>query len=494
MKLRLFETAVAALVCLFHLNAFVVDGAGQQEVTLRFRNDSNEWIAIHWVNPNTSETAIITNNIKPNITFTLNSFLNHKFQVWQLPDPDSGECRTSGGGGDNDQTCKIDHFQVTDYPEQAFIIKKGVDIETVQPKRLKEKENADTLLNEIDLEIVEDPKETLAACKARATELLHEIEGRNISVDTKSMKDRINQELHDCITVGFAPRIKASMDEIEFERLLRVDASWALENFTCANAGTESSPDVRTDQWTSLVDDVTRTVHVKLDRPASRIHLIENFASPAECDAMEKEAEKGLHVASTADGKGGTKVSIARKAMQAGIKPKFEDENGNPVVGNSIADLSNRVYEYTNRVLDMNITYHGQEPLMSIQYFGRGKHDQIPDRYTPHCDGTCTGAQHTYGGRMATTVIYCTIPSQGGATNFGNSNVHIKPNPGSAVFFSYINPLTNETDNGFTQHSGCPVYEGEKKIITQWVRYGVDKKTPHGAYNTLGVLYSESGE
>lgn len=483
MKFRLFETA---LVWLSLSNSVV---AGGQEVTLKLRNDSNEWIAIHWVDPRTAETAIISDNIKPNITLSLNSYLSHKFQVWQLPNPDSGVC-----GDENDQTCKIDNFQVTDYPEQAFIIKTGIEIETVEPKKLKEKVIVNTLLDGIDLELVEDPLETLAACKDRATALLKEIEGHNVDVDTELTKDKINQELHDCITVGFAPRIKASMDEIEFERSLRIDASHAAENFTCANADSETSSDVRTEAWTSPVDDIMRTVHVKLDRPASRIHLIENFASPDECDAMEAEAERDLHVASTADGKGGTKVSDNRKAMQAGIKPKFEDEHGNPVVGDLIADLSNRVYEYTNRVLDMNITYHGQEPLMSIQYFGRGKHDLIPDRYTPHCDGTCTGVPHTYGGRMATTVIYCTIPSEGGSTNFGNSYVHIKPKPGSAVFFSYINPLTNETDNGFTQHSGCPVYEGEKKIITQWVRWGVDKKTPHSAFNTLGVRHSESGE
>ena len=120
---------------------------------------------------------------------------------------------------------------------------------------------------------------------------------------------------------------------------------------------------------------------------------------------MEEEAEKDLHVASTADGKGGTRVSASRKAMQAGITPKFTDD-GKPLDDNLISVLSARVYEYTNHVLDMNISHHGQEPLMSIQYFGRGRHDIEPDRYTPHCDGRCNGENHIYGGRMATMVIY----------------------------------------------------------------------------------------
>ena len=80
--------------------------------------------------------------------------------------------------------------------------------------------------------------------------------------------------------------------------------------------------------------------------------------------------------------------------------------------------------------------------------------------------------------------ILSTIPEKGGHTNFQSAGVHIKPEVGSAIFFSYIDPETNLTDNGLTTHSGCPVYEGEKKIITQWVRYGVDSRTTHNHYNT----------
>jgi len=332
--------------------------------------------------------------------------------------------------------------------------------------------------------------ETKAECKAKATKQLQQLEDGD---DDTKIKKIIHDDLHDCVTFGLTPAIKASIDEVEFERSLRLEASNVAENFTCVNVGLETSPDVLTEEWVSPKDNVARTVHIKLNRPASRIHVIDQFASPDECDAMEKEAEKDLHVASTADGKGGSKVSINRKAMQAGIKPKFT-EDGDPLDGNLIAVLSGRVYEYVNHVLDMNISHHGQEPLMSIQYFGRGKHDKEPDRYTPHCDGRCNGEGHIYGGRMATMVIYCTVPEKGGFTNFQNANVHVRPNPGSAVFFAYVDPLTNLTDNGLTQHSGCPVYEGEKKIITQWIRYGVNQKTPHSAYNTLTILTSEDGE
>ena len=85
---------------------------------------------------------------------------------------------------------------------------------------------------------------------------------------------------------------------------------------------------------------------------------------------------------------------------------------------------------------------------------------------------------------MATVVVYCTVPTLGGSTNFRNAGVHVKPVVGNAIFFSYMDPKSRITDNRFTEHSGCPVYEGEKKIVTQWIRMGVDKKNPWDSFNT----------
>jgi hypothetical protein len=69
--------------------------------------------------------------------------------------------------------------------------------------------------------------------------------------------------------------------------------------------------------------------------------------------------------------------------------------------------------------------------------------------------------------------------------------VHVKPEAGSAIFFSYIDPKTNIMDRGMTTHSGCPVYEGEKKIITQWVSLGVDSETTHSSFNTCKSLEAQ---
>jgi len=62
--------------------------------------------------------------------------------------------------------------------------------------------------------------------------------------------------------------------------------------------------------------------------------------------------------------------------------------------------------------------------------------------------GDCTGLPFKSGNRMATMVLYCTVPEVGGHTNFRNSGVHVKPRKGTGIFFSYIDPEKLVMDNG----------------------------------------------
>ena len=255
-----------------------------------------------------------------------------------------------------------------------------------------------------------------------------------------------------------------------------------LENYTCPDELLNTTVAKRTETWKG------RKVNVMIDRAASKIHTVENFVTKEECMAVEEAAAPLLHDATVADGSGGSHKSDSRKAQQAGIKVHWDMESK----GDLIAQLSRRVYDYVNHVLPFDIQEDGQEDLMSIQYFGRGPEDDKPDRYMPHCDGDCNGQLFKPGNRMATIVMYCEIPEVGGATRFRNSNVHIKPKKYAATFFSYINPETMKMDDGFTEHSGCPVVEGEKKIVTQWVRLGVDAENPWNSFNTLGIKHSDA--
>jgi hypothetical protein len=185
------------------------------------------------------------------------------------------------------------------------------------------------------------------------------------------------EELAACVETGVARKLEIANEEISFQARIRTGMAGLLENYTCVDGNLTSTPDVSSADWN--FKGINRRVHVKHDRPASQIHVIEDFISPEECLAMEQEAARTLHHATVADGKGGSRLSDNRKAMQAGITVEWETE----AEGNLIAQLSRRVYDYTENVLKLGIQEHGQEDLMSIQYFGRGRNDTEPDRYTP---------------------------------------------------------------------------------------------------------------
>ncbi len=42
-------------------------------------------------------------------------------------------------------------------------------------------------------------------------------------------------------------------------------------------------------------------------------------------------------------------------------------------------------------------------------------------------------------------------------------------------------------DDGYTEHSGCPVLEGEKWVTAVWMRLGVNNEKPWELYDPSGI-------
>jgi len=82
--------------------------------------------------------------------------------------------------------------------------------------------------------------------------------------------------------------------------------------------------------------------------------------------------------------------------------------------------------------------------------------------------------------------MYCKVAEVGGGTTFTKADVFVKPSVGQATFFSYRGP-DGRMDSGYTEHSGCPVLQGEKWITTFWMRDGVSKANPWTIYDPTGI-------
>jgi hypothetical protein len=173
------------------------------------------------------------------------------------------------------------------------------------------------------------------------------------------------QDLHrlkECVRRELSAVLEHLQDEISFHSRRRTNMAIDLENYTCLDADLKSSSeDVYNETW--INNNVKRLVHVKLDRSASRIHVVDDFISAEECRSVESALDGPLERAIIADGKGGATYLSARKSLQAIINVDWTSEGG----GDITANLFRRVYNYTNHVLGSDIRENGQEFPAVIQ-------------------------------------------------------------------------------------------------------------------------------
>ncbi|KAL7476262.1 hypothetical protein ACHAW6_002140 [Cyclotella cf. meneghiniana] len=365
----MMQRLLTIVSCLVHFQ--FASGQHSIERPISIMNQSGRRVEVHWVPPYQGEMVLQS---KPDIlngaSLNLNSYVGHTFQVRELPGKVSGVC-----AGENQQ-CRIEHFTVNSNDNQVVFLRPDMEIEHSDTKTIAEK----------------SASKLLESCRADAkSHLLHSPH------DAASILERLSS----CVQSGVAVEIEKANEEIQFQSDIRMDMAELLEEYTCADETLNTTEAKATTSWRG------KTVRVLLDRPAAKIHYVEEFVTEDECAAVHEDVEGRLKDATVADGAGGSELDESRKAKQAGIEVDWDEEEN----GDLIARLSRRVYDYTNHVLPMlDIDEEGQENLMSIQYFGRGRDDDAPDRYMAHCDGDCDGFKFKNGERMATMVMYCDIP------------------------------------------------------------------------------------
>ncbi|KAL7550514.1 hypothetical protein ACHAWF_013733 [Thalassiosira exigua] len=425
------------------------------ERPIQIKNESGSKAAVYWVHPTSGEVVLQSGGMVDGQTLSLNSFVNHTFLVRELPD-ESGTCHAGTAyASPSLAPCKSTFVTVNDHDDQVIHILQDMEVE------------------------VEDSDTQSQSATESMTDICHARVKKEIQANNMSPSDAMDAFIT-CSQPLVARQIEESNRDIKKEASLREGLAGQWENYTCADFDLPTTDPESVYSWRYRGKD--HTVGVLLDRNQAKIHYVKNFITPEECAAIEAAAAPILHKATVADGAGGSHLQKSRKAMQAGVAVPWDKEED----GDLIAAVSRRLYTYVNDATGYGIEEAGQEDLMSIQYSGRGLDDPEPDQYMPHCDGQCDGLQFQTAGRVATMVMYCEAPEKGGATNFRNIGVHVVPEAGTAAFFSYLGS-DGRTDNGMTEHSCCPVLEGNKKIAVQWLRLGVDEENSWNAFNTLNV-------
>jgi len=281
-------------------------------------------------------------------------------------------------------------------------------------------------------------------------------------------------KLTQCVTAAVIADIE-KMADAKTELVKNRDLmSNRLRNYTCADETMQTTPPIYSYAWNPEDGGEEIQVDVLYESDHAKIWLAHDFITEEECDILVEHGRPELKRATVAAEDGTSIVSIHRKAQQANYDVHHEDMENDPLYS-----LYYRVFAMTNSHAGFEMQLDGQEDFTIIQY-------NPSDEYTPHCDGTCDGTKHILHGRVASAVLYCRVPERGGATSFTKSDVFVKPLAGQATFFSYKG-LDGVMDDGYTEHSGCPVIEGEKWITTVWMRDGVTAEEPWHLFDPDGI-------
>ena len=220
---------------------------------------------------------------------------------------------------------------------------------------------------------------------------------------------------------------------------------------------------------------VPRRLKVDVLREAPPVYVVHDFLSTEECGFMMNKTVP--HMGPSVVGGGGT--SQWRKSYSVNMQPDFDDES------HIFTQVARRKFAFAREAAGYAHLQEGdgQEPVNAVYYKDNG------DQYRPHCDGECGGGRYYLGSRLATGLSYCQVADQGGYTLFTRTGLKVVPKPRQMLFFGYMFNGANQgeaMDNGWTEHTGCPLRRGKKWIATMWYREGVTAEKNWEYYSRRG--------
>lgn len=183
------------------------------------------------------------------------------------------------------------------------------------------------------------------------------------------------------------------------------------------------------------------------------VALICDLVSDEECDQLIKWSAGRMKSSEVVDRESGSSYQSSVRTSEGSHFERGENE--------LISRIEARIAALTGVPVN-----HG-EPLQMLRYGVGGEYLAHQDFFDPADAGTQVLTQ-VGGQRIATLVVYLSDVAEGGETCFPELHLSVKPIKGSAVYFEYQN-AGGELDVRCL-HAGMPVIEGEKWIMTKWLR------------------------
>ena len=182
------------------------------------------------------------------------------------------------------------------------------------------------------------------------------------------------------------------------------------------------------------------------------IYVVSDFLSDYECDAFIKEGEGQMNRA--------TVISDGEHEVHASRTNTYH------WVAHDTNDVIHEVSKRFSILVQMPINNAEQFQLV---HYGPGT------EYKPHFDSfdkdTEEGRKNWFPGgqRLVTVLAYLNDVEEGGATDFPELGVSVKPNKGDVVVFHNCIDGTSDIHPD-SLHGGSPVIAGEKWAVNLWFR------------------------
>ncbi|NVE00603.1 2OG-Fe(II) oxygenase [Massilia sp. BJB1822] len=206
----------------------------------------------------------------------------------------------------------------------------------------------------------------------------------------------------------------------------------------------------------NVIPTFDRDVHItfRMQRPV--LAVLDDLLTHEECDRIVGLARDRLQRSATLDPLSGQhQVKDHRTSMGVFL----------PAAGDAFLDgIERRIAEV------MNWPRANGEPLHVLHYDVGAEYRPHHDFFDPAKPGF--GPTLARGGqRVSTLITYLNEVEGAGETIFPALHLSVVPKKGSAVYFEYFNE-SGQLDWD-TLHGGAPVTQGEKWVVTKWMREGV---------------------
>lgn len=203
----------------------------------------------------------------------------------------------------------------------------------------------------------------------------------------------------------------------------------------------------------SVIDAGDRKVTVLANMLHPRVVVFGGLLSDGECDALVEMGRARLRPSPVLDMETGADVKDEARTSHGMFFRRGENE------------VCARIERRIATLVDWPV--ENGEGLSLLRYGVGAEYRPHYDYFDPDRPGSAATLARG-GQRVASLVIYLNTPARGGATTFPDARFEVAAVKGNAVFFAYDrpHPMTGSL------HAGAPVLEGEKWVVTKWLRVG----------------------